>query len=289
MLVQNITKSFAILLLLLGTTLSAQEAEGWSPGEYLRQATDNVFEKSSLMNALSEFSFSEELFLAGAVLEVGATIALDIELKEDQAYTFIGGGDEDIADLDLYIVDKDGEIVASDTEDDDTPIPDFTASYTGRFSIRLQLVSGQAASSFVSLSILSTTGQSITEEAFGQISDAFYSKGLSIHQMTTGVKWHDVNNQWCLMAANLSGGQSWDFDNLHLGEGQHYFYAINDKSNNGIDLMLKNRNGKAVGIDRQLNDFPILEIKSSPSEQYFLSVDNKSANRSFIMIGILSE
>ncbi|PHI20786.1 hypothetical protein CEQ90_05335 [Lewinellaceae bacterium SD302] len=289
----KILYSFTIICVLLSTNnLVAQETEvePWSPGEYMRQATDNVFEKASLMNALSEFSFSDELCLAGAILEVGATIALDVELKKGEAYTLIGGGDDDVVDLDLYVVDNNGEIVASDIEDDNTPIPDFTAAYTGRYSIRMQLISGQAPTSFVSLALLTTSGESITEEEFGKISTAFFEGGETLHQVSSGVKWHDLTNQWCLLGASLNDGQSWSMENLHLGDGEHYLYASGSDNSDNIDLSLKNVDGIISAVDEEPDEFPIMELNSSNSERYELTVTNtKSNGRSFIMIGILTE
>lgn len=287
------TNRFTSTLLLCLTvliSLSAQEEETWSPGDYMRQATDNTFEKASLMSALSEFSISNNLAMAGAIINVGSTIALDVELEAGKAYTFIGGGDEDVVDLDMYIVDINGEVVASDIEDDGTPIPDFTADYTGRYSLRLQLVSGEAPTSFVSFIMMTTDGNPISDEEFSAISDSFYDSGSTLNNVSDGIRWHDQENQWCLFGFFMDTNQEWEMENLRLGTEKHYLFSIGGKQSANIDLLLNDKKGQEVAIDTEEDAYPILDTNTSDLNRYTLNIKNvSSSGPAFILVGIVTE
>lgn len=289
--------SFHLILflsLVASISLSAQTNNGdisdWSLGEYMREATDNVFEKASLLNALSEYTFNDNLCLAGAILETGETIQMDMILNAGQSYTLIGSGDSDVIDLDMYVLDRNGVTVASDVEDDDTPIPDFTAAYDGKYSIYLQLVSGDAPTSFVSFAILSPDGTTIEEENFAQTSDIFFKLGSYIHDQSTGVKWHDLTNQWSFFGLLMNNQTAWDFDNLRLGSENHVLYASGSDNVQNIDLILTDDQGVRVASDLDNDATPIFNVKTLDERRYSLKIMNtKSQGKSLILMGIVSE
>lgn len=281
--------SFLICALLV-TSINAQDDDTWAPATYMQQATSNTFEKASLMNALSEFSIGNNLAMAGAIIKVGSTIALDIELEEGKQYTFIGGGDEDVYDLDMYIVDLNGDVVCSDTEDDDTPIPDFTAAYTGRYSLRMQLISGEAPTSFVSFMIMTTTGNTIPDEEYETISNNFYESGTTLNSVSDGIRWHDLENQWCLFGLMLDNQKSWELENLRLGSEEHYLFAVGGEQSTNIDLTLSDRKGAQLASDTEADAYPILDTDTSDADRYTLNIKNVSSNGpTFIMVGIVTE
>lgn len=56
-------------------------------------------------------------------------------------YRFEGFCDEDCDDLDLYLYDIDGEMIESDTEDDDFPIIYFSPASSGSFQVEISMYS----------------------------------------------------------------------------------------------------------------------------------------------------
>ena len=289
---------FCFLLAFVSFTVTAQEDDDyeydedeWLPGTYMKQATDAAFEKASLMTALSEFSFGDKLFLAGALLEMGETIALDVELSKGKAYTFIGGGDEDVLDLDLYIVDANGEVAASDTEDDGTPIPDFVPEESGIYSVRMQLVAGEQSTSFVSLAILTEGGITLEDESFNGNSSAFYGRGEQMNLLSVGgIRWHDVDNQWCLFGLLLEQGESWNLSNMRMGALQHQYYVTANKEQvTDIEVQVMTARGKLIheqqGMDLNFT------FNTEDNIPYELSIKNRSSKkgRQFILVGVVTE
>lgn len=279
-----------IALLLLVFTLSAQSTDDWPPGEYLRQATDNAFEKASVMHALSKFSYAENLVLAGALITVGSTIALDVELTAGVHYSFIGGGDADVVDLDMYLVDSDGEVVAADVEDDATPIPDFTPTRTGRYSLRLQLISGEDEKSFVSLVVLTDAGYSLTDGDIAAVSDDFFATGAALNDASSGIKWQDLTNQWCLFGLVLPPQRSWTFSNLYLGDRQYYAIGTMPDENAKLDLIVRDERGEPAAADEEDDNFPMLEFFASATQRYDLEIVRRGGKApALILVGLLTE
>lgn len=271
-------------------TAQTNAEDEWAPGVYMQQALNNVFDKASLMSALSEYSWSEGLCLTGGILDVDNTLALEVELIEGEAYTFVGGGDEDVRDLDLFIVDRNEEVIASDVEDDDTPIPDFVAPYSGKYSVRLQLISGNAPTSFVALALLQKKGFVLQEDNYQRTSQKFFAAGGSVHSVSSGVKWHDAKNQWCIFGVLLASKRDWTIENMFLDAADHYLFASADEAISNVDLELMDSNNKVVAEDQDDDAYPILETTTVSNLRYELKVTNvKSSERSLILVGIVTE
>jgi hypothetical protein len=62
-------------------------------------------------------------------------------LNSSYEYSFEGFCDEDCDDLDLYLYDEDGELLDSDTLEDDFPIIQFSPQRTGRYKIEISMFS----------------------------------------------------------------------------------------------------------------------------------------------------
>lgn len=264
----------------------AQEEDTWTPGYYMQQATDNVFEKASLMTALGGYAWNEELMLAAAIVEVGSTIALDFELQAGVSYSFLGGGDEDAMDIDLYILDQSGELVAADVEDDNSPITDFVAPYSGRYSLRLQLISGEAMTSFLAIAFMKKGGHLLEEAEQQALSEKFFASGQLIHSLGSGIKWNDTNNQWCLYGLVLEQQKSTTLSDLFLANSNHYIFGA---ANQDVDLLVKNDEDSLVEEDREDDNNPILNFFASDSGAYQLEALNKSKASAVLLLGIVAE
>jgi hypothetical protein len=59
----------------------------------------------------------------------------DLVLNRGVRYAFFAAGDQSIADLDIYIYDLDGNLLAHDDDEDDTPIAVLAPRWTGLFQV----------------------------------------------------------------------------------------------------------------------------------------------------------
>ena len=66
---------------------------------------------------------------------------LTIKLQPGTSYAFMGVCDQDCRDIDLRLFDPDGDEVASDVRNDDWPIVSVMPSYTGTYTLRVEMAS----------------------------------------------------------------------------------------------------------------------------------------------------
>jgi hypothetical protein len=69
------------------------------------------------------------------VLAPGESKRYDLVLNRGVRYAFFAAGDQNIRDLDIYIYDLDGNLLASDEDTDETPITQFAPAWTGLFRV----------------------------------------------------------------------------------------------------------------------------------------------------------
>lgn len=72
--------------------------------------------------------------LVGSMGE-GETFDWNVDLNTSNSYLIVGVCDSDCADLDLYVQDRTGEVVASDNTLDSIPVVSYAASATGNHVI----------------------------------------------------------------------------------------------------------------------------------------------------------
>lgn len=82
------------------------------------------------------YNLEEEI--SGA-LEEGRSETHDIRLRGGRAYAILGTCDNDCGDLDLYLVDDDGNEIDSDTSTDDFPIVRYSPRRSGDFRVRIRM------------------------------------------------------------------------------------------------------------------------------------------------------
>jgi S1-C subfamily serine protease len=104
---------------------------------WAEQATQQV----TLMGQLLRAEYGMRLFqrLHSGALHAGEMDRHELQLTAGTRYMIIGACDEDCRDLDLGLQ-AGGALLVSDTEEDDTPIVEFTPARTGRYTLLSRMV-----------------------------------------------------------------------------------------------------------------------------------------------------
>ncbi|MEM8584186.1 MAG: hypothetical protein AAGF87_07955 [Bacteroidota bacterium] len=248
-------------MVLASSALMAQDEDSFGPGEYMLQAFEDINAKLAvyLPNNDADFGWRPELCLAGAVLDVGETIALDLYLEAETEYMFIGGGDEDVTVLDAYLVDESREVVASDVMDDRTPIVRYTPTVSGMYSLRLQLVGCDAAISFLGVALLQSGGGAYDETAFGNVASNLIMSTENLNAITTGLTYHSSDNQWSSFGFYLEPGETTLIENLDMGSETATQWVVSS-SQDGLtntDLFLLDENYNQIDGDEAVDNYPL--------------------------------
>lgn len=131
--------------------------QGWTiPQGNLDAASDQFFERGEevarvmgTLGADTDFVGQGNAAVHGVLLERGQSITLDsLYLGSDPVMAF-AAGDTQVRDIDLHLLDVDGNVVASDTEPDAAPIVVNASGPEGRYSLRVTNASSNGKATFV--------------------------------------------------------------------------------------------------------------------------------------------
>ena len=138
---KGIFLAVAALALLVAATAPAQQG----PVEYMDQALENALAKMKAIQDIDRVGFTRNHFgLLGGLFEKGQSMTQEITLSEGVQYVFLAGGDPDVIDINIYLRDSTGAVIAKDDLPDVNPIVVYTPPATGRYRIELKLQDSQA-------------------------------------------------------------------------------------------------------------------------------------------------
>lgn len=275
---------FFFLTLLSTANLTAQ-----SPTDGPGQALNVVFEKGNLMAALSGHEWRPGLSLAAAHLSVGQTISLNVSLLQNVEYVFLASGATEQADVDLYLRDLSGRLLAEDEEEDGTPVIEFKATATGTFQLQLHFAAGESPEAYVALSLLRKGGRQITEQDFRSISTGFFAAAQRVTSSDTGADWQKKVGEWCMFGYSLQGEEGVSLRGLQPGQGKKIFAAAGPESSE-ITLYLANQEGRIVAGTSRPEAFPLLSYTSPSGTILDLRVGaDRSKSHILVLVGVFDQ
>lgn len=92
---------------------------------------------------IGESDFTEVVHQETRTLEPRGRSSLDVRLEGRRSYVFVAATDDNIEDLDILIFDENGNEVARDQDNDNTPMVTVTPAWTGSFKIVVFNYQGQ--------------------------------------------------------------------------------------------------------------------------------------------------
>lgn len=251
---------------------------------------DRAFEKGNLMVAISAQSWRPGLCMAAARVQTGKSVSISLSLSARNSYTFISTADQETTDVDLYLRDQDGKLIASDSETDGTPVIEFRVPETGSYQLQLHIPASDQGINFVSLSLLESNGRQIIEEEYRRLTASFFASSEDIMASYSDVRWQATPNQWCLFGFSLDQKEGHTFRQVQMEAARYYFAAAGGPACQNIDLYLANQENEIVALDKAPDALPLLEFESTDSRTYNLRIEAKrSSGPGFILLGLFQQ
>ncbi len=278
---------FLLTFILAPIMLSAQ-----TDAEYLKQALINTYTKSELVNSLYDYDYRNGLSSIGGFIKEGNYITFNLYLSSSGEYLFVGGGDDDVKDLDIYVYDKDGNIVSKDNEDDANPMVNFSPSSSGVYEIKLKLISCDANGSFCAMNFMLKNGVKPATDKFDQGINKMV-KVVNYIDDQKGTKFLDREGEICYYGFTFSSDdKESQINGIDLQGDQDYFMlAVGDDGVYNIDLVLMDSDGNKLDSDTDDDATPIVTHNSSSlKENLSLKVkDIDSKTKSYIITVVLED
>ena len=235
-------------------------------GRYAQQVNNQLDTVESVArNAGQTRLFRSPIF----ALNEGATQDYPVTLSRGTTYMIGGVCDNDCPDLDIKLIDPNGNEVATDVATDSTPIVNHTASMNGTYRVRVVMYDCNIAPCSAGLTVM-TSGRSSSSSNSGG-----------------GTQWdQQVNNQLDTMERNASGktrlfrspmfrlneGATQDY-NVSLIAGVSYMIGgVCDNDCPDLDIKLLDPNGNEVASDVATDSVPIVSHTASRTGSYTVRV-----------------
>ncbi len=279
---------FLLFALLLSVSAFAQDDETpeWTPGEYMRQALNNTLAKAVVVNDRTDFKFRRGVTFLAAYLQTGEQIGYEMTLKSGKKYVFIGGGDDDVTNCNLYLK-KDGRVYEKDVENDNSPVISFTPMESGVYEIVYELKEDAASASFVALTLMTQDGYDVEAEELDQAIDQILTYAAYVNDQF-GVKIHDEDNQWGVFGTLLPSGTKIGISGMKLGDAAHYAITSGPDALADADLQLVDMyTGDVVAEDREDDAIPGIPFSTTEDKTYALKILNVSSSKPVVIITML--
>lgn len=251
-----------LLTVLCGRPAPAEEQE-WIPGKYMTQALARVMSGARTITEKGDFGLDDgSTCFMGALLRPGTSVSTGLPLEGGKTYAFIGGGDDDSRDVDLYLQDAAGKVVARDVDDDATPVVTFTPERNGQYRAVLKLESTTARSSFCAYATMRKDGFDVPTQNLTTAAGRLMAMCRVIAEKTGGAGFLDSEGEWALFGTLLTEGQYLTQSGIDLPDGNHAFMAAGDTVARDLDLAVLKGN-KQVAEDTDDDANPVCFYRGS--------------------------
>ena len=275
-----------MLYILLSFSLTAQS---WDTADRMTTTLKGTFTKCNLMVALSGHEWRPGLCMAAAELEPGATVSLDLALQAEQRYVFIAAAERQAIDLDLFLRDRSGTIVAEDDKTDDTPIVEYTVATTGRYTLQLHLTDTPSPSTFVALGILSSGGTSLADQEFGNVNKQFGAAAGAVRAAGGANRFGGGRNEWCVYGYLLAEGEGATVSNLELARGRNFLAASGSENVGDLDIYLADSALNILRRDEDPDPYPMIEYDNQAGGPFYLRIEVEKASKpGLILLGLFT-
>lgn len=249
------------LLVALSAAENAQ-AQNWATGKFLKQAMTRVTSNVGTANKLVGYGYNDGISILGAWVDAGDSISFHLPLDAGVNYMFLGSGDNDAEDVDLAILDNNGQIAASDTTTDADAVLGFTPQRTGQYTLRLTLYKARQNFPCVCVAVvLKRNGWNVPLRNLDTATDSLTGLLGNLDQQlgqknNRKIDLRRARNQWALYGAVLRQGEESTVTNLNLGLGDRLFVGVGDRQATDIDLFLQDNNNRVLKEDVRLDATP---------------------------------
>lgn len=276
----------AALFLAPPSRATAQDADiSWTPGRYLVQAIGRVYGQAARAVEVG-YGFENGVSLLGSYIRRGGTTTLVRELEEGVDYGFVGGGDNDVLDVDLVLLDEYGNKVAGDTSEDAIPVFSYRPRRTGKYTLQLSLPRA-AAHSFCAVAILKRNGWKVSPELLARAAGNLVQAGMVINkQYKSGLL--AESNSWAVWGGVTNANSHVSLSNVAMGTGARVVIASSDIDDGDVDVTVETVSGQEVGKDDAKRADAVVIVDARQSTLYRVTSANATERQRFVLTGVLT-
>jgi hypothetical protein len=248
--------------------------------DYLSQALTKIVASATIVN-LANYDYVSGNCLYGVYLSEGESQSLIRHFEKGVDYYVLGAGDDDIIDMDLALLSTTGEVLIEDTDDDATPILQFTPNYSGKMTLKI-------------------TNYNSTQDGFCVmvILRESYSGNFSLYQIGEALDNVIQNSQvaylfssrfargtFCLFGGRLNERDGTYLYNMQPSPGRYALVGAGSDNISDVDLFVVRQRargvttGAEIAKDEETDNRPICTFTVYSGYHYLLRHKNYSSYR----------
>lgn len=259
----------------------------WQPGTFMAKALARVMAAGRLLSEKTPYGWDRDICLMGAFLKPKDSIGFGRTLQAGESYVFVAGGDDDVKDLDLFVVDSEGNRVATDSKADATPMVEFSPEKTGQYAVRIRLF-GASRASFCALGVFRKNGFDVPVDSLSTAAAKLIAACGKISEKAKGARFHQEPNQWALFGAIMKQGETQTVTNLAPEDANHAFICMGDSNAKNLDLFLLDGSQQSLKEDTDTDANPLVLFATKKGQSYGLRFKNtESSAAALVMTAIL--
>lgn len=271
------------LLLFPRTGVRAQNTFSADPAA-LHTALSRVYEKGNLLVALSALEWRPGLALAATRLDAGRTITLGLRLRRQYDYAAVATAARNTTDVDLYLRDERGTLVAADRERDGTPILEFRVPTTGRYLLQVHVSAAETADGHVALALLRGSGVPIRENDFRRQADRFRTVAAELTAASTGRQFSTAPGLWPVQGSLVGPDNGLTMSNLRFAGRTVTIAATAGPGRTNAELYVANDRRQIVARTGGNAPLPLLSFVPEPDRRYDLRVEAVNTDRVHLVL-----
>lgn len=191
-------------------------------------------------------------------LAPGQSLSMTHPCKKGEAMVAIATPDDPKLNINIWIEDDKGKELAKDDSSDSGAVGVFKAETDLDMDFRIK--NDGAEDAFVTVVLLSSQGKAKKVQKVAEGMDALMAGTRAMALMDDALSFAS-EGEWCLYGGWLEKERSFSIAGLELKAAVSLVLGACDKGSEDIDLMLADKDGKALTKDEEKDNRPLLEYK----------------------------
>jgi hypothetical protein len=257
------------------------DAERWWPGSFMAQVLQQILVVAARIDETTDFGYDDQAStVVAGYLKPDKPQLLTRSFEAGKSYAVFATGATDTGDLDITVIDPNGEVVTADREPDENPMVVFTPAETGVYQVALSLAGREEE--FGAMVVMVEGGiqirPDILQPAFQSLLDNATGASVAVAEngFANGLAFHE--NDWALNSTILYPGEVIRQTNLRIDQVSVFSAVAHDPTFN-IDLQVTDQNSGATVSDVEPDGNPLVLVDSpDPNSRYEMAVTYGQGN-----------
>jgi hypothetical protein len=280
----------AVALGLAGSAGRASAQDNWVPGKRFTESATRVLGGIQRITETTKYGYVDGICFLSAFLHKNQDVKFTRDFEAGVKYAVVGGGDNGTKDLDVHVLDENGQEVVKDDLTDNNPIVQFTPRRSGRYTIKVVMYDAGENGGFGTIGILKQGGYEVPVRNQSTALANLVAEANSLdRRVKETVYFSSGGNQWAVFGSIIPSGADLTVNNLTPGAGQRVWVCGGDTTVEDVDTYLYDQDNKLLKKDEDDDARPFLSHRTQAGERYSVKIKNvRSRGPALILLGTLT-